>query len=357
MSCNMNKSKRKKKWFYQKTKKSKQDYNSDGSCKYVSVNLYDNLSGFLVTCNSHEYQCLLESYNICNETADKLYGQFNEPEPSNLDDIEECIQKEIDCLNNVNQRRFIQVKTKCKNLLFIKSNDEQIDCTKLMKQLLQNIEISQKQNVRFIQRFIPVQATFKADQEKLGDNFELNFDRLAPKQARSYAIQCRVRNNSGVNSEKLLLEQLVLIVKMKRPHWYLNLNEPQILIALNVVQKAVCLSLIDDYHKFAKYNLVEYFRKCTNAKSDDLKESICKDGNNIEDSNVNLISTEDTEAKLKSINDSDEKLKFTSNSDNKLNSSKDSNLNLESVEESDNKKWNSINPNDQGNSIDETVPN
>lgn len=248
------------------------------------MNLFDNLSGFLVTCNGNEYKCLLEAYNICNDTAEKLYGPQEAKCSENEAEIEAEIRKEIEQLNS--RRRFIQVKTKCKNVLFIRSNDSQVDCTKMMEHILSDIELSQQQNARYLQRFIPVQATFKAEQEKLGSNLEANFDQLASKQAMSYAVHCRVRNNSSVNSEKLLLEQIVLIVKIKRPNWYLNLSEPNILISLNVVQKAACLSLITDYHKYSKYNLVEYFRKCHNSK-----QSVTTDGDNVPEEEATINPT------------------------------------------------------------------
>lgn len=181
--------------YYNDKKKNKSDEAKDHN------ELFDNQTGFLVTCNNNEYNCLQESYNLLEEIAEKLYGTFNVDNDDNdksdnekdEEDIEASIKKEIDRLKAPKKRRFIQVKTKCKNVLFIKSNDPKVKSNEIINELFQQIEADGRQTVCNISRIVPVLGTFKADSDKLEPRLEQMFDEMATKKPVTFGVQAKVR--------------------------------------------------------------------------------------------------------------------------------------------------------------------
>lgn len=192
-----NKGKRKNRFkYYGGTKKAKGDEAKDHN------ELFENLVGFLVTCNNNEFSCLQESYNLLEELAEKLYGSFDadnvdggqsDDEVAEEEDIEASIKKEIDRLKTPKKRRFIQVKTKCKNVLFIKSNDPRVVANEIVDELFHQIEADGRQTVCHISRMLPVAGTFKADSDKLDSRLEEMFDQVATKKPVTFGVQAKVR--------------------------------------------------------------------------------------------------------------------------------------------------------------------
>lgn len=242
---------RKKKRFYYKQSKNKGNEKAR-----IRVELEDGHRGFLVTCNQKEYHCLQESYNILNEISDRIYPneEAKHPDPN---DIEACIQAELAAEQKTNLR-FLQLKTRCKNLLFIRIQDDQIDPQTLSSELWKDLEQNQRQNCRYIQRIIPVIRTCRTD--KIVTKFDEIFERIATKNVCSYLVQCRIRNYSSL-TERILQESIIQIVRERRPNWYANLERPDQLIQINVLCKAACISLLPDYNRYAKYNVIEFIRK------------------------------------------------------------------------------------------------
>ncbi|OTF74634.1 THUMP domain-containing protein 1-like protein [Euroglyphus maynei] len=247
----------------------------------VRVELENGHCGFLITCNQKEYQCLQESYNILNEISDQLYpNSALHPDPN---DIEACIKAELEAEQKTN-RRFLQVKTRCKNLLFIRIQDDQVDPQALSLALWKDLEQNRRQNCRYIQRIIPVIRTCRTD--KIVTIFDELFERLASKSVCSFLVQCRIRNYSSM-TERILQESIIEIVRERRPNWYVSLDRPDQFIQINVLCKAACISLLPDYNRYAKYNLIEFIKKHTpNGDDDDDDRKIGMPTSNKQSENV-----------------------------------------------------------------------
>ena len=250
--------KRKKSSYYrQNAKKSKQT-------KGV---LTEGMTGFIVTCNLKEYHCLKEAYNLLNEFADKLYGDYNKQNRSEVkdeDDIESAIQNEIKSLKET-KKRFQQVMTKCNNVLFIKSNDISVDPLRICSEILSEIETNGKQMTRHLLRFLPIVTTFKANSDL--DQIVEKYLEKQTKDPISYCIQCKVRNNNEVKRQEVI-DNVVPVVKRLRPQWTVDFDAPKLIIDFEVLQKSVCLSFLNDYQRYCKYNLIEFSKKCLNQLND-----------------------------------------------------------------------------------------
>lgn len=281
--------KKKKKQYYRRQSDNKRKENGR-----IRIELENGHCGFLVTCNQKEYQCLQESYNILNEISDQLYPITAEhPDPN---DIEACIKAELEAEQKTN-RRFLQVKTRCKNLLFIRIQDDQINPQALSTALWKDLEQNRLQNCRYIQRIIPVIRTCRTD--KIVSIFDELFESLASKNVCSYLIQCRIRNYSSL-TERTLQESIIKIVRERRPNWYVCLDRPDQVIQINVLCKAACISLLPDYNRYSKYNLIEFIKKHFGITENN------NDGDNVmlnSDKQSKIIDNDDAENKNESISD------------------------------------------------------
>lgn len=76
-----------------------------------------------------------------------------------------------------------------------------------------------------------------------------------------FYIFAQVRNNTDFSGENKLKIQAANIFYSVRPDWKVDLNDPQVTIGINVLQRAVCVSILADYNERAKYNLIEYTKK------------------------------------------------------------------------------------------------
>ncbi|XP_017482678.1 PREDICTED: THUMP domain-containing protein 1-like [Rhagoletis zephyria] len=277
------------------------------------VKLSENLKGFLVTCNNKEFFALRESYDLLNQTADKLYGVYGESKSDKdqaEDDIEASIAAEVATLKSSSERRFIQADTKCKNILFIRTNDPQVEPNQTVATILGEIGKTKMANCRHICRFLPVVSTFKATEpEKFESTFKTLFELHAPKTDHSFSVMVKIRNNAGFTSSTQLKETTVSLIREIRPNWNLNYDEPSIMVAVNICQRAGCLSILENYFDLAKYNLVEYANKFQEPKptiQEETKTEKVESDNNKPDQPANPVTTQKEVIKANNIEAKDE---------------------------------------------------
>ena len=110
-----------------------------------------------------------------------------------------------------------------------------------------------------------------------------------------YTAACKIRNNNSV-SKNMILTTLGKIIKEMNPRHQLCHDEPDLVIIVEIVQKACCFSVVKDYFKFKKYNLHKIIKKPTveETKEDKTKEDVVELDN---DTNVeNIDKADDVEA-------------------------------------------------------------
>ena len=300
---------KKSKYFYSNCKKSKQS------------NLASGLTGFMITCNNQEHKCVKEAYNLLNEFADKIYCDKNDHQithdDGNDDDVESALQNEINNLHET-PRRFHQVKTNVKNVMFIKCNDE-LDPILIADRIFHEVERTGKQYTRFLLRMIPIQTTCK-----INENFVKSLESLLEKipnnnidddDDATFMIQCKVRNNTDCKRLQMI-EEIVAVVNRVRPKWKVNFDSPKYTVVAEVLQTVCCLSIINNVEKFCKYNLLELAKKVTKEIQNQTKqEDVNENQHEIGTQHQNINQDEDESVQKESVQN---EIKNDNNNDNKI---------------------------------------
>lgn len=232
---------------------------------------YEGITGVLVTCNLREVECLRETYSLLNEYNDKLQPDAVpkddhettekndakiEPEIRvEVSDMEAEMQKEIAELKSPVTKKFRQIPTKCKNIIFVQILNS-LDPHVVVQQIFQDIQDQGKGKARYVHRLIPVQRTCKATIESV-EKVVSHLLGSESKEESSFMVLCKIRNNNELKRMDFV-ESIAKVVKGLRPAWKVDFDQPKITISIDVMIKVCCVSLLPDYMKLRKYNLIEF---------------------------------------------------------------------------------------------------
>ncbi|XP_071132234.1 THUMP domain-containing protein 1-like [Mytilus edulis] len=232
-------------------------------------NLDTDMRGFLVTCNGNEKQAVREMYNLLNEYADKLYGpeentsaadQNNSDNSDSEDeDLEAAMKKEVDAIKQVRtkERRFQNTNTKSRNTIFIKTILD--DPSTLAHTILSDICTNGVQKSRYAIRMLPIAEICKArleDMEACGKALFKKYFETPFGTGLSYTTVFTRRNNNEISRETVI-PKLGHIIKDFNPLHRVNHVTPDYVILVEIIGKLCCLSVVKDFFKFKKYNLIE----------------------------------------------------------------------------------------------------
>ncbi|XP_065161890.1 THUMP domain-containing protein 1 [Atheta coriaria] len=233
---------------YRDNKKRKQYYGLKYT-KRARTAVEAGLKGFLCSCNGHEKECVKESYNILNKFADILYKPQNVPS-TNEKDIEDDLSSEIASLKK--EFRFNLMESGAKNLLFIKTSVE--DPVALATTIVKDVQEQNNPQTRFLVRLVPIQQTCKAFMEDITAASKLLLDTHLPSN-KTFSIVYNHRNNNNLNKEKVIQEVAAVADSFKRDN-KVNLKQPDVCIIIEVIKNIVFLSVVPDYVKYKKFNLL-----------------------------------------------------------------------------------------------------
>lgn len=260
--------------------------------QYKRHYLEPGFSGFMITCNFREKECVREGYTLLNEYADDW--QNDEPATDAGDQTNDAIEKstesntdksddsdgddEIEDISSQLEneirdsikakkrpvQRFQQVDTGTPNCLFIKSTVG--NPVGLTVKILRDLAETKIQKTRFLLRLLPVETVCRANVEdiknaagKLFDKYFLNGE---PK---TFSIIVNKRYNNNIDRMGIIRE-LADIVTFKNVAHKVCLGNPQFTIIVEVIKGLCCLSVVPDYLQLKKYNLAELAAK---PKTDD----------------------------------------------------------------------------------------
>ncbi|XP_035230612.1 THUMP domain-containing protein 1-like [Stegodyphus dumicola] len=267
----------------QRTKRKNKKKYFQAPKKHKSGILESGLRGFLITGNN-EHKCVKEAYNLLNEYADEMYGnetQTNEVKSALRDlDLEAQLAKEIENVK-CQQRRFQQVYTNVKDVIFIKTT--LLDPTALVESIFDSILRTGKRKTRFIQKLKPVVFTCKAfedDIRKSLDEYLLSFLNDEKNVCLTYSIDCKIRYNSNTSSSHIKW-YVRKSVEKSAPKWTPSLIDPDIMIFAHVLCTSCCISVLKNYTVYKKYNLSEVanlgskmYQKMENAATETIASAV-----------------------------------------------------------------------------------
>lgn len=57
------------------------------------------------------------------------------------------------------------------------------------------------------------------------------------------------------------MKRVTAVVRDKRPNWVVDLSDPNIFVIVNILQRSLCLSVLENFAKYSKYNPIEFHKK------------------------------------------------------------------------------------------------
>lgn len=240
----------------EKKRKNKAKYLDFKKFKSNPNNLDVNQKGFVVTCNFKEPQAVTECYNILNSLA-----QFSK-EAAASDNVDDDLQRELAELKS--EKPFKQAITNCKNVVFIRVNDEH-DPIGLMNNIYSTIDADQSINCRFINKMMPIQITTAVTKKSILDALAIIL-KADPEDKATFRIEIISRMNFKLCKDELI-KGIGELVKEAKPDWTVDLSKPKKLIYIDILFKVCGLSILDDYFQRSKYNLNVYCKKVTDKKN------------------------------------------------------------------------------------------
>lgn len=252
----------------------------------VPKTLEVGMHGFLITCNVQESRCVREAYSLLNEYADAHYGPEERDSggtPSSQEcDFEAALQKEVETLKEIKliERRFQAVGSGAKNCIFIRTTLD--DPTQLVHAIMSDAVEKKVQKSRFILRLVPISVICKAymdDLKKVADDlFEKDFATKLG-EGKTFAIMYKSRFNQTLKRTDVI-RSLAEIVVEKNPAHKVDLTDPDLAIVVEIIKNLCCVSVLQNYTKFKKYNLSELYGE---FRSEPAEHMCTEDEKSIED--------------------------------------------------------------------------
>lgn len=189
---------------------------------------------------------------------------------SGEEDIEEAMKKEVDAMKEKKpaERRFQNTNTKSRNTIFIKTTLE--DPSTLAHTILTDIYNTGIQKSRFAIRMLPISNSCKCrleDIEILGKKLFKKYFETPFGTGLSYTTVFTKRNNTEISRETVI-PKLGQIIKELNPLHRVNHVTPDYVILVEIIGKICCISVVQDFFKFKKYNLIEV-SKLKNANEEE----------------------------------------------------------------------------------------
>ncbi|RZF39564.1 hypothetical protein LSTR_LSTR001085 [Laodelphax striatellus] len=263
--------------------KRKHNFYSNESRKKFKYCLDTGLQGFLCTCNNREKDCVREAYNILNDYGDKLFGEENIEDKSNLEhkekdtEIEDELEREVKSLQkstNSGERRFQVVESGANCCVFIKAKIP--DPVKLAATIMEDVQSTKTQKTRYLIRLLPVEVTCKAYLDSIKKAADSLFDKYFRCEPTTFAIVYNKRNNDNLLRDEVI-KSLALIVEDKNILHKVDLRQARLTVVIEVIKSICCLSVVPDYFKYCKYNLMQLSKNEDEYPSDNAEKTAVSD--------------------------------------------------------------------------------
>lgn len=256
----------------QRKKKNYYQNNVNNQKRRKQFSLEPGLTGFLCTCNFREKDCVRDAYKILNEFADQMDGSEITKDSNNDntkavkndsasdtevdaedDDISTSLNKEIDKLKTVHTK-FQVVDTGVKNVIFIRSSLS--NPLQLVTKIVTELDKTKAQRTRYILRFLPIEVVCKAYMNDIKQKADSLLEKYFAQEPKTFSIVFIRHSNNNIHREEVI-KDLAEIVSKKNPGNKADLKNPELAVIVEVIRGVCLISVVPNYYKFKKYNLLE----------------------------------------------------------------------------------------------------
>ena len=267
--------------------------------------LEPGMTGVLLSSNNREErQALIEAFRLLNDAHDRLNDGLAHPsaaegcvvdkkkmEDDDNVDIAAAIREEIQAYETEKHYNFRHVKSGVSNCVFILNQSEESSTADIVYEVLRYVADSGTSKSRHILRFQPVMATCRPTTGDLRilvgkawkaywngmDTFEdgkplcllcpevphqrVRFiqqekaDEPSEKK-RYFTVNFRARNYDKLSKSEALMTVLAAMQEVA-PEWSPIPTGADLVISIDVLRNVLCLSFLEKYADFAKYNIHE----------------------------------------------------------------------------------------------------
>ncbi|EIM90842.1 uncharacterized protein STEHIDRAFT_90713 [Stereum hirsutum FP-91666 SS1] len=254
----------------------KRRYRSDGSSIWGKRSI--DGPGVWVSCvKGKEKQTVGELYDLFEQLASELYpelgtgnaGAGNEEETAtNSDqeeeeDLEKQLAKELAAMKKPRKQQIFANCQTNTTLVFI-SCKPPVDPVRLVLRHIENVEKTGVTNTRFTQRLTPITNSCVANVPEITSLFKRvlkSFLEEDPERIKSsYKIELRSRNHNTLTRQQFI-DTIAVCVP---PEFTVDLENPKIFILVEVFKSVCGISIVEDYYKHTKFNVMEI----ANAKNE-----------------------------------------------------------------------------------------
>eukprot|EP00123_Amoebidium_parasiticum_P020959 comp5919_c0_seq2/m.1775 comp5919_c0_seq2/g.1775 ORF comp5919_c0_seq2/g.1775 comp5919_c0_seq2/m.1775 type:complete len:266 (-) comp5919_c0_seq2:24-821(-) len=171
-----------------------------------------------------------------------------------------------------------------RGILFLQC-DPTIDPVILVHGIMQDLDSTKLLKSRFIQRLVPVVSTCKSHVEEIEKAVRPIVEPIfhqPDQQGYKYAVWYRARNNEALDRMTVINAVATIVAEGDKGH-KVDLTAPEWVVIVEVVGKYTCLSVVQDFYKYKKYNVHEVvgqgdsLRKQQNKKEPEEKKDAAKD--------------------------------------------------------------------------------
>ncbi|CAH1736764.1 unnamed protein product [Aphis gossypii] len=220
--------------------------------------LQPDMKGFLCTCNYGEKDCQKEAINLLREYSEEN-EKPSEDISSNVEestDIMDSLDTELESLSkkdNVDWNKFSPSVTGVGNCLFISTTVE--DPCDLMYKILEDLEKTKVQKTKFLLRMLPISVTCKANLVSISSACTNLLPKYFSTEPTTFAIMFNHRYNNSVKRDEVIKELANQVVSFGQHTVDLS-GGAKMTIIVEVVKSVCCLSVVRDYGRFCKFNLL-----------------------------------------------------------------------------------------------------
>lgn len=224
--------------------------------------------GFIITAMD-EVKSYLEMRQVMEQYFHEIYdSQAKGDQTSGGEKKEMSTEDELESeLRHLRfTRPFKQVKTHCRNAIFLNIVDEfsYVDPITLVDRFFDDMDEKQTSRTSNTCRVLPVLDTFRNNVVSAKESITKLLEEKYPgEESKRYFIELQSRGNYKLESEdkQRMIEGVAEAVHAAKPSWEVGRDDADYIIALTALRNICCLSILKNYFKRNKYNVIEFCKR------------------------------------------------------------------------------------------------